>query len=80
MSDVRAHALSFAAQVLEASEKVANSSPMLDDDLLERLRPLFESGREVTGAEVRIAVLASLARFGFRPYVTSLGIALAADA
>jgi len=77
---VRAQALAFIQQVLEASDAVARSSPLLDDDLLERLRPLFAPGREVTGAEVRSAVLESLARFGFRPYVSSLGVVMASDA
>jgi hypothetical protein len=80
MANVRDQALEFVDQVLRASQAVATSSPLLDDDLLERLRPLFEAGRETTGAEVRSAVLESLARFGFHPYCQSLSVVLSADA
>ena len=68
---VRDQALAYLGEVLRASAKVASTSPLLDDDLLERLRPLFASGREITGAEVRSAVLESFARFGFAPFLSS---------
>lgn len=71
-STIRDEVLYYVAELLRASAVLANTSPLLDDELLESLRPLFASGRELTGAEVRVAVLTSLARFGFLPLSSPL--------